>query len=180
MGEEALGALCPDILVVTGDLGTSLLALEKSFGSYRVAAACGEGPARCFFYPGEITIRSAWPALAQRNGFIYLANETVFLLPVKNGNRDEKARTVDSVDVTPQGGLAIIGIHQHRRIDTDIPNAMRQVMPEDFKLMLLHYPDLIHQAAAAGADICLAVHHRRGQMLAGRKTHPSGTTHSPR
>jgi uncharacterized protein len=60
--------------------------------------------------------------------------------------------------------LAFIGVHQHRRIDTDIPTAMRPVQPQDFKLMLLHYPDLIHPAVAAGADICLAGHTHGGQI----------------
>ena len=42
--------------------------------------------------------------------------------------------------------------------------AMRAVRPEDFKLMLLHYPDLVHPATAAGADICLAGHTHGGQI----------------
>ena len=58
----------------------------------------------------------------------------------------------------------MIGVHQHRRIDTDIPAAMRSVRANDFKLMLLHYPDLVHPAIAAGADICLAGHTHGGQV----------------
>jgi hypothetical protein len=65
---------------------------------------------------------------------------------------------------SPVPRLAIIGIHQHRRIDTDIPQALQNVLPSDFKLMLLHYPDLIHAAAAAGADLCLAGHTHGGQI----------------
>jgi predicted MPP superfamily phosphohydrolase len=65
---------------------------------------------------------------------------------------------------SPHPRLAFIGVHQHRRIDTDIPTAMRPVRPQDFKLMLLHYPDLIHPAVAAGADICLAGHTHGGQI----------------
>jgi predicted MPP superfamily phosphohydrolase len=62
--------------------------------------------------------------------------------------------------------LALIGIHQHRRIDTDIPLALRSggVTPRDFKLMLLHYPDLVYPSAAAGADVCLAGHTHGGQI----------------
>ena len=41
---------------------------------------------------------------------------------------------------------------------------MKAVTPQDFKLMLLHYPDLIHSAVAAGADICLAGHTHGGQI----------------
>jgi predicted MPP superfamily phosphohydrolase len=74
-----------------------------------------------------------------------LENETVFL--EKGGER-----------------LALIGVHQHRRIDTDILAAMRDVTPSDFKLMLLHYPDLIYPAMAAGADVCLAGHTHGGQI----------------
>ena len=38
------------------------------------------------------------------------------------------------------------------------------VAPADFKLMLLHYPDLVYPAAAAGADVCLAGHTHGGQI----------------
>jgi hypothetical protein len=41
---------------------------------------------------------------------------------------------------------------------------LRNVSPDDFKLMLLHYPDLVYPAAAAGADICLAGHTHGGQI----------------
>ena len=73
-------------------------------------------------------------------------------------------RFADSPPPPPSPRLALIGIHQHRRIDTDIPFAMSSVLPSDFKLMMLHYPDLVHPAIAAGADICLAGHTHGGQI----------------
>jgi predicted MPP superfamily phosphohydrolase len=156
--EAALAQQKPDLLVVTGDLGHRSWLWKKSLAPITRLLHAVTPTIGTFFILGNHDSTKLAPALSQLNGFRYLANETVFLTrPPKPSAKGRKAASD-----TPR--LALIGVHQHRRIDTDIPTAMRDVVPSDFKLMLLHYPDLIHQAVAAGADVALAGHTHGGQI----------------
>lgn len=142
--EARLKKLKPDLLVITGDLGHRSWLWRRSLASVRRLLDAVQAPLGTFYILGNHDSTKLGTALetAQRR---LLKNETVFL------TRDKHR-------------LALVGVNQHRRIDTDIPAAMRAVRPDDFKLFLLHYPDLIYPAAAAGADVCLAGHTHGGQI----------------
>ncbi|MEI8195873.1 MAG: metallophosphoesterase, partial [Phycisphaerae bacterium] len=97
-------------------------------------------------------------------GYVYLKNQSVILAPPTHALAGVNTPPPQAPGCALRPRLALIGLDQHRRIDTDFPKALREVKSEDFKLILLHYPDLIHQAAAAGADVCLAGHTHGGQI----------------
>ena len=147
--QAALHLLRPDLLIVTGDLGhrawlwkTSLPHLARLLDA--IPTTLGT-----YFILGNHDSLKLGSALAH-DGRRYLRNESVIL--ERPGSEKAGPR------------LALIGIDQHRRIDTDIPTAMHAVHASDFKLMVLHYPDLIYPAAAAGADVCLAGHTHGAQI----------------
>ncbi len=142
--QETLSNLHPHLLVITGDLGHRSWLWRTSLASVQRLLQNVQPPLGGYFILGNHDAIKLGPAF-EATGRTLLENESVIL--EKSGQR-----------------LAIVGIHQHRRIDTDIPSAMRAVQPTDFKLLLLHYPDLIHQAIAAGADVCLAGHTHGGQI----------------
>ncbi len=142
--EKKLRALTPDILVVTGDLGHRAWLWKRSLAHVRRLLDAAHPALGTFFILGNHDSVKLGPAL-EADGRTLLENESVIL--ERGGAR-----------------VAVVGINQHRRIDTDIPSAMRHVRPQDFKLLLLHYPDMIFQATAAGADICLAGHTHGGQI----------------
>jgi uncharacterized protein len=139
-----LAVLQPDLAVITGDLGHRGWRWKQSLPNVLSLLEVLQPPLGCYFILGNHDALDIGPEL-QKSGPIYMVNKSVVL------QRGEQR-------------LAIIGLAQHRRIDTDIPAAMRNVLPTDFKLMLLHYPDLIYAAAAAGADVCLAGHTHGGQI----------------
>jgi predicted MPP superfamily phosphohydrolase len=166
---KVLATLKPDLLAITGDLGHRSWLWKQSFDSVQRLLEPLAPPLGTFFILGNHDSIKLGPALAQTtdaNGLprIMLQNQTAFISPSSNGF------TVDLPGASPgqpaprEPRLALVGIHQHRRIDTDIPAAMRPVAPSDFKLLLLHYPDLVHPAVAAGADVCLAGHTHGGQI----------------
>jgi uncharacterized protein len=166
---DALAELRPDVLAITGDLGHRSWLWKTSFESVLRLLEPLTPRLGTYFILGNHDSVKLGPALAQTKDAggkprILLQNETIFITA---GAAGCAAGRVDG-EASPENGgaprLALIGIHQHRRIDTDIPLAMRAVQPADFKLMLLHYPDLVHPAAAAGADICLAGHTHGGQI----------------
>ena len=134
----------PDLVVITGDLGHRGWRWRQA--ARHVARLLEEVPAPLgyYFILGNHDSPEIVPAL-QAHGFIMLANDATIL------HRGAQR-------------LALIGLAQHRRIDTDIPAALRHVHPDDCKLMLLHYPDLVHAAATAGVDICFAGHTHGGQI----------------
>jgi len=139
---------------MTGDLGHRSWLWKTSLASITRLLDPLTPPLGTFFILGNHDSVKLGPALAQtcdQAGMprTLLRNETAFISP---SDKKDDAR------------LAIIGIHQHRRIDTDIPFAMAEVRPSDFKLVMLHYPDLIHPAISAGADVCLAGHTHGGQI----------------
>jgi len=139
-----LAALRPHMLVITGDLGHRSWLWRTSLASVQRLLDPVHPPLGGYFILGNHDSIKLGPAFAA-TGRTLLENTAVVL--EKMGQR-----------------LAVVGINQHRRIDTDIPTAMQGVAPTDFKLLLLHYPDLIHQAMAAGADVCLAGHTHGGQI----------------
>jgi predicted MPP superfamily phosphohydrolase len=174
---DALGTLKPDIVLITGDLGHRSWLWKTSLANVEKLLEPLAPPLGTFFILGNHDSAKLGPALAQTKDHdghprTMLQNQTIFL--TKNG----KGYEIDppTVAASPGGGrrpvaasvptprLALIGIHQHRRIDTDIPSALSPVRPGDFKLMMLHYPDLVHPAIAAGADVCLAGHTHGGQI----------------
>lgn len=176
---KALADLKPDALLITGDLGHRSWLWTKSFDSVQRLLEPLAPPLGTYFILGNHDSIKLGPALAETRDAagrprILLQNETVLLHATPNARRTIDIQLPPRLraqyglpDIACPAGsprLAFIGIHQHRRIDTDIPTAMRPVAPADFKLMLLHYPDLIHPAIAAGADICLAGHTHGGQI----------------
>jgi predicted MPP superfamily phosphohydrolase len=168
---SALGHLKPDLLVITGDLGHRSWLWKQSLESIRRLLEPLSPRLGTYFILGNHDSIKLGPALAETRDSsghprVLLQNQTAFLddgnsNPVAHRGSGEAAGA-ESVGAGPR--FALVGVHQHRRIDTDIPTAMRPVAPRDFKLMLLHYPDLVHPAAAAGADICLAGHTHGGQI----------------
>jgi predicted MPP superfamily phosphohydrolase len=142
--QEALYPLKPHLLAITGDLGHRSWLWKTSLGSIQRLLEKVRPPLGGYFILGNHDSVKLGPAV-EDTGRTLLENESIIL--EKDGQR-----------------LALVGLNQHRRIDTDIPVAMRNVNPTDFKLLLLHYPDLIHQAIAAGADVCLAGHTHGGQI----------------
>jgi len=185
---EALADLKPHALLITGDLGHRSWLWKKSFESVQKLLEPLAPPLGTYFILGNHDSIKLGPALAETRDSggrprVLLQNETV-LLHARPAAASAKRTDGPQVEVElpprlqalhkqPFSGaangntaprLALIGVHQHRRIDTDIPTAMPPVAPDDFKLMLLHYPDLIHPAVAAGADICLAGHTHGGQI----------------
>jgi predicted MPP superfamily phosphohydrolase len=162
---EELAKLKPDVLVITGDLGHRSWLWKTSFASVVKLLEPLTPPLGTFFILGNHDSAKLGPAIAETRDAAgrprtLLKNQTIFIQRDGRGFAIRDGR--DGVNGDPR--MALIGVHQHRRIDTDIPTALRFVTPGDFKLMLLHYPDLIHQATAAGADICLAGHTHGGQI----------------
>ncbi|MGC9261206.1 MAG: metallophosphoesterase [Phycisphaerae bacterium] len=139
-----IAPLSPDIAVITGDLGHRSWKWKKSLPNVQRLLSAIHAPLGIFFILGNHDSPELGAAL-NAAGRRMLTNESVII--ERAGQR-----------------FAIIGVAQHRRSDTDIPTAMQQVRPDDFKLMLLHYPDLIHSAVAAGVDVCLAGHTHGGQI----------------
>jgi len=168
---DALASLKPHVLVITGDLGHRSWLWKTSLENIKRLLEPLSPPLGTFFILGNHDSAKLGPALADTTDpsgqpRIMLKNETAFLHATRSHYHVElpahAAKPSHDHPASPR--LALIGIHQHRRIDTDIPTAMRSVKPKDFKLMLLHYPDLVHPAIAAGADICLAGHTHGGQI----------------
>jgi predicted MPP superfamily phosphohydrolase len=167
----ALAELQPDVLAITGDLGHRSWKWQLSLESVKRLLEPLKPGLGTFFILGNHDSVKLGPALAETSDAagrprVLLRNETVFLEEAAGGIR--AVLPGDNGKLKTENGkaprVALIGVHQHRRIDTDIPLAMREVVPQDFKLMLLHYPDLVHPAAAAGADVCLAGHTHGGQI----------------
>ncbi len=171
---DALAELKPDLLAITGDLGHRSWKWQISLQSVQRLLEPLTPPLGTYFILGNHDSIKLGPALAETKDAagrprILLRNETVFLEDSPAGIKPVLPDTADEnwkskIDNHKSPRLALIGIHQHRRIDTDIPLAMRFVSPADFKLLLMHYPDLVYPAAAAGADICLAGHTHGGQI----------------
>ncbi|HVS71264.1 MAG TPA: metallophosphoesterase [Phycisphaerae bacterium] len=167
---EQLSLLKPDVLVITGDLGHRSWLWKTSFDSVVKLLEPLTPPLGTFFILGNHDSIKLGPAIAQTKDpagrpRTLLRNQSIFI--ERTDGRFHIAAEGESGGGKGRNGaprLALIGVNQHRRIDTDIPGALRQVTPGDFKLMLLHYPDLIHPAVAAGADICLAGHTHGGQI----------------
>ena len=61
-------------------------------------------------------------------------------------------------------GLRLIGVDDHWTRNDDVDRAMAGVGQDEPKLMLLHSPDLVHQAADAGVHLALAGHTHGGQV----------------
>jgi len=169
-----LAKIQPHVLVITGDLGHRSWRWKESFINLQRLLEPLTPPLGTFFILGNHDSAKLGPALAQTTDSaghprILLKNQAAFFSASRKKISVELPdETSDSRSAAPVSSktprLALIGLHQHRRIDTDIPSAMRHVRPADFKLMLLHYPDLVHPAIAAGADVCLAGHTHGGQI----------------
>jgi uncharacterized protein len=158
--EEKLRELKPHLVAITGDLGHRSWLWKRSLPNVRRLVDSLSPTLGTYFILGNhdsVKLGAALETPACR----LLENETAFL-PSCSADFQVCTNPPPAAADTPR--LALIGINQHRRIDTDIPAALRGVRPQDFKLMLLHYPDLIYPAVAAGADICLAGHTHGGQI----------------
>ena len=181
---KLLGTLRPDVVAITGDLGHRSWLWKTSLESLKRLLEPLAPRLGTYFILGNHDSIKLGPALAETRDTaglprVLLQNQTVFLdavgadifVELPATSEDANSRS-GFFDFQPQrqtanptrARLALVGINQHRRIDTDIPLALRHVRPQDFKLMLLHYPDLVHAATAAGADICLAGHTHGGQI----------------
>ncbi len=158
---KLLPSLRADIVLITGDLGHRSWLWKRSLTNVERFLTPLAPRLGTYFILGNHDSAKLGAALARtldKSGLprVLLKNQAVFL-PAPNS-------PALSLEPTTAPRLALVGIHQHRRIDTDIPTAMRLVRPTDFVLMLLHYPDLVFPAMAAGADICLAGHTHGGQI----------------
>lgn len=176
--QREFARLTPDVVVITGDLGHRSWRWKTSLANVQRLIEPLTPPLATYFILGNHDSLKLGPALAMttdaRGGpRIMLQNQTVFISRKKGHGEftvelpatpQQLPIATDTITTTPAHRLALVGVHQHRRIDTDIPQALREVRPQDFKLFLLHYPDLVHQAIAAGADICLAGHTHGGQI----------------
>ncbi len=161
---EELGKLKPDVVVITGDLGHRSWLWQRSLENVQRLLEPLRPKLGTYFILGNHDSAKLGPALAETRDpaggrRVMLRNETVFVVGEKS-----EVRIQNSEERGEGDRIALIGVHQHRRIDTDIPAAMQSVRAADFKLMLLHYPDLVHPAIAAGVDICLAGHTHGGQV----------------
>lgn len=141
---EVLAEERPDVVVITGDLGHRSWMWQKAVPTLERFLEPLKPPLGTWFILGNHDSLKLGPALVNERRRM-LENEAMILRVAEHR-------------------LAMIGLKQHRRIDTDIPSAMRQVRAGDFKLFLMHYPDLIHAAIDAGADVCLAGHTHGGQI----------------
>ncbi|NNM86420.1 MAG: hypothetical protein HKL96_11770 [Phycisphaerales bacterium] len=142
--KRSLERLKCDLLVITGDLAHRAWLWRQTLPNVMRLLEGISPDLGIYFILGNHDSPDIGPALA-RFGLRQLCNEAVILK--RGGER-----------------LALVGIAQHRRIDTDIPAALRNVQADDCKIMLLHYPDLVHAAAAARVDVCLAGHTHGGQI----------------
>ncbi len=142
--KRSLERLKCDLLVITGDLAHRAWLWRQTLPNVLRLLEGISPELGIYFILGNHDSPELGPALGQF-GLRQLCNEAVILK--RGGDR-----------------LALVGIAQHRRIDTDIPAALSNVQADDFKLMLLHYPDLVHAAAAARVDVCLAGHTHGGQI----------------
>ncbi len=141
---KALSELRPDLAVITGDLGHRSWRWRQSLPAVLRLLEPIQAPLGTYFILGNHDSPQLGAELS-RHGMRMLTNESVVL--TRRGQR-----------------VALIGLAQHKRIDTDIPAALTHTRTNDFKLMLMHYPDLIFAAGAAGADVCLAGHTHGGQI----------------
>ncbi|HUO10973.1 MAG TPA: metallophosphoesterase [Phycisphaerae bacterium] len=165
---EELAKLTPELVVITGDLGHRSWLWQRSLENVQRLLEPLRPPLGTFFILGNHDSAKLGPALAETRDpgggrRVMLRNETVFVVCENSEFRIQNSE-VNREAAGSEGRLALIGVHQHRRIDTDILSAMRPVRAGDFKMMLLHYPDLVHPAIAAGADVCLAGHTHGGQV----------------
>jgi predicted MPP superfamily phosphohydrolase len=166
---QELARLEPDVLVITGDLGHRSWQWKVSVESVRRLLEPVVPRLGTFYILGNHDSVKLGAALAETRDAggkprVWLQNQAAFLRREGKGMAVELPTDGAGGQTGAEGRVALIGIHQHRRIDTDIPRALLPVRPEDFKLMLLHYPDLVYAAAAAGADVCLAGHTHGGQI----------------
>lgn len=141
---DALAGLQPDLLVITGDLGHRSWLWRTAFPNVVRLLDAVRPRVGCYFILGNHDSPNFGPALAE-TGRVFLENDAVVL---------ERG----------QQRLVLVGLKQHRRIDTDFPAALRGVSAADCKIVLMHYPDFIHHAAAVHADLCLAGHTHGGQI----------------
>lgn len=174
---SVLADFAPDVLTITGDLGHRSWHWKTTLASVERLLEPLSPRLGTYFILGNHDSLKLGPALtatrdASGKPRIMLQNQSVFITRTGRGLAAHGAEPPAKSTVAPLPAeenahgprVALVGIHQHRRIDTDIPLAMRFVAPNDFKLVLVHYPDLVYPAAAAGADICLAGHTHGGQI----------------
>ena len=141
---RSLADLRPDIAVITGDLGHRSWRWRQSLPAILRLLEPLHAPLGTYFILGNHDSPHLGAELC-RHGMRLLTNESAIIT-----RRNQR--------------LAVVGLAQHRRIDTDIPAALTYTQTADFKLFLMHYPDLVFAAGAAGADICLAGHTHGGQI----------------
>jgi predicted MPP superfamily phosphohydrolase len=142
--QDLIKQTTPDLIAITGDLGHRSWMWKKALPTLERFLAPLHPPLGTFFILGNHDSAKLGHA---------------FITPQRERLDNQNIR-FESAGQT----LALIGLNQHRRIDTDIPAALHGVEPDDFKLMLLHYPDLIHAAVSANIDVCLAGHTHGGQI----------------
>lgn len=151
--QPVLAELKSDVVAITGDLGHRSWLWKRSLPNIVRFVEPLHARLGTYFILGNHDSLKVVPEL-EAHGLKSLKNETVIMDPpaLHKEQRGDQPR------------LALIGLHQHRRIDTDLLAAMRDVRASDFKLLLAHYPDLVFPAAAAHIDVCLAGHTHGGQI----------------
>ncbi len=147
--QQALAELEPDLVAITGDLGHRSWLWKKSLPAIQKFVAPLQSRLGIYFILGNHDSPKTAPEL-EKQGLKYLRNRAVLIDPPGGAAHSPR--------------LALIGLHQHRRVDTDFLAALRDVKATDFKLLLAHYPDLVFPAAAAHVDVCLAGHTHGGQI----------------
>jgi predicted MPP superfamily phosphohydrolase len=147
---RAVNALRPDVIVLTGDyLNLSYLSDETSVAHFRQLVEQLEAPHGIYAVRGSVepTLESM-ERLVAGTPMTWLEQEAVTL------------------DVRGQR-LTLVGVacsHRHAQDAERLAQAMEDVPPDTFTLLLYHSPDLIEEAAAQEIDLYLAGHTHGGQL----------------
>lgn len=142
-------ALEPDLILLTGDyLNLSYLHDETALRDFRTLASQLHAPYGVYAVRGSVDSPELTARLFAGLDITVLENESVRL--------DIKGQEV-----------YLVGVACSHNLSKDIPRldqALREVPPDSFKILLYHSPDLIEAAAARGIDLYLAGHTHGGQI----------------
>jgi predicted MPP superfamily phosphohydrolase len=141
--------LQPDLILVTGDyLNLSYLDDETAIRDFRTLARQWHAPYGVYAVRGSVDSPTLTERLFAGLDIVVLENESVRL------------------DIEGQE-IYLVGVACSHDLSVDIPRldqALRDVPPDGFKILLYHSPDLIEAASERGIDLYLAGHTHGGQI----------------